>query len=290
MAVPWPGGYRCAVVLSFDVDAESPMPYRYPNTWLDGLGEFEQRTYGPRRGVPRILDLLAKRGKTASFYIPAYTLRRYLEMTESIVEAGHEIGCHGDIHELVDHLSPEEEEAVLVRSIEAITQITGDPPVGYRSPSWELHRRSPAILRRHGLLYDSSLMGDDRPYLIKTGDGPLVELPVQWLLDDAVYFRATPPPGTARYLAHPGSVAETWIAEFNGIAAEGGCYILTAHPWIIGRPSRMAALEQVIDHIQGRSDVWWTTCAELAKHVLAHHDDVDYVLDPNVLPRSGPLQ
>lgn len=282
--VPWPEGQRCAVVLSFDVDAESPMPYRSPDTWLEGLGEFEQRTYGPRRGVPRILEVLAERGILGSFYIPAYTLRRYPEAMARIAKAGHEVGCHGDIHELVDRLSPEEEEAILVRSIEAIAHQTGKPPVGYRSPSWELHRRSPALLRRHGLLYDSSLMGDDRPYLITTPDGPLVEVPIQWLLDDAVYFRATPPPGTARYLAHPHDVARTWISEFDGIADEGGCFVLTMHPWIIGRPSRLAALVQVIEHIQRRNDVWWTTCAALATHVLAHQSEVAYVLDPMALP------
>lgn len=287
MGVRWPEGKRCAVVLSFDVDAESPLPYRSPATWLAGLGEFEQRTYGPRRGVPRILDLLARMGRRGSFYIPAYTLRRYPETAASIAAAGHEIGCHGDIHELVDRLSAVEEEAILERSIAAITAITGQPPVGYRSPSWELHRRSPALLRRQGLLYDSSLMGDDRPYLITTPDGPLAELPIQWLLDDAVYYRATPPPGVARFLDHPAQVAETWIAEYDGIAAEGGCFILTMHPWITGRPSRLAALERVITHIQGRDDVWWTTCADLARHTLAHASEVEYVFDPTDLPQAG---
>ncbi len=284
MALRWPEGYRCAAVLSFDVDAESPLPYRLPDTWLAGLGEFEQRTYGPRRGVPRILDLLARTGLPASFYIPVYTLRRYPEAAAAIAAAGHEIGCHGDLHELVDRLTAEEEEAILARSIAAITELTGRPPAGYRSPSWELHRRSPALLRRHGLRYDSSLMGDDRPYLIATPDGPLAELPVQWLLDDAVYYRATPPAGVARFLDHPRQVAETWIAEFEGIAAEGGCFILTMHPWITGRPSRMAALERVIAHIGGRGDVWWTTCASLADHVLARADQVEYTLDPADLP------
>lgn len=286
--VRWPDGYQCAVVLSFDVDAESPMPYRSPDTWLDGLGEFEQRTYGPRRGVPRILELLADRGVLGSFYVPAYTIRCYPEAAARIAAAGHELGCHGDIHELVDRLPADEEEAILHRSIEAIAGITGERPTGYRSPSWELHRRSPALLRRHGIVYDSSLMGDDRPYLITTPHGPLVEVPIQWLLDDAVYFRATPPPGTARYLDHPHQVAQTWIAEFNGIADEGGCYVLTMHPWIIGRPSRMAALVQLIDHIQQRGDVWWTTCAALAAHVLNRQNDVEYTLDPTALPVSGP--
>lgn len=289
MALRWPEGYRCAAVLSFDVDAESPMPYRQPDTWLAGLGEFEQRTYGPRRGIPRILDLLARYGVPGSFYIPAYTIRRYPGMVSAVAAAGHEIGCHGDIHELVDQLSEEEEEAILARSIAAITAVAGLSPVGYRSPSWELHRRSPALLRRYGLLYDSSLMGDDRPYLITTPDGPLAELPVQWLLDDAVYYRATPPAGVARLLDHPAQVAATWIAEFDGLAADGGCFILTLHPWISGRPSRIAALERVIEHIRRRDDVWWATCADLARHAHAHADEIEYVLDPADLPATVSL-
>lgn len=287
MTLRWPEGRSCAVVLSFDVDAESPMPYRQPDTWLTGLGEFEQRTYGPRRGVPRILELLGRHELPGSFYIPAYTLRRYPELAATIAAAGHEIACHGDIHELVDRLSAMEEEAILARSIAAVTTVTGQPPVGYRSPSWELHRRSPELLRRYGLLYDSSLMGDDRPYLIATPHGPLVELPVQWLLDDAVYYRAAPPAGVARFLDHPARVAETWCAEFDGIAAEGGCFILTMHPWITGRPSRLAALERVVEHIERRDDVWWTTCAELARHTLAHAGEIEYVFDPTALPSAA---
>lgn len=284
MPLSWPEGKSCAAVLSFDFDAESTLPYRDPEHWLETLGEFEQRTYGPRRGIPRILDLLERKNLHASFYIPAYTVRHYPEQTRDIAMAGHEIGCHGDIHELVDRLSAAEEEEILIRSIAEITAATGRAPVGYRSPAWELNRRSPALLKRHGLIYDSSLMGDDRPYLVTTPDGPLVELPVQWLLDDAVYYRAAPVGGAPRYLDHPHQVARTWISEFEGLAAAGACFMLTLHPWISGRPSRISALEQVIDHIQGRDDVWWTTSAELAAYVLERQDAVDYVLDPAELP------
>lgn len=285
MPLTWPRGKRCAAILSFDFDAESVLPYRQSDRWLETLGEFEQRTYGPRRGVPRILELLARKGLPASFYIPAYTVRHYPEQVQQIAAAGHEIGCHGDIHELVDRLSATEEEEILIRSIAEITSATGKRPRGYRSPAWELNRRSPALLKRHGLIYDSSLMGDDRPYLLTTPDGPLVELPVQWLLDDAVYYRAAPVGGAQRYLDHPDRVAKTWIAEFDGLAAAGACFILTLHPWISGRPSRIAALERVVDYIQARDDIWWTTCAELAEYTLAHRETIDYVLDPSELPR-----
>lgn len=285
MPLRWPEGKTCAAIVSFDFDAESTLPYRQPDHWLDTLGEYEQRTYGPRRGIPRILDLLRRKHLRASFYIPAYTIRHYPRQVQDIASDGHEIGCHGDIHELVDRLSATEEEEILVRSIEAITKATGQAPVGYRSPAWELNRRSPALIKRHGLSYDSSLMGDDRPYLLATPDGPLVELPVQWLLDDAAYYRAAPVGGAQRYLDHPERVARTWIAEFDGLAADGACFMLTLHPWISGRPSRIAALERVIDHIQARDDVWWTTSAELAAYTMARHDTVDYLLDPADLPR-----
>ena len=87
-------------------------------------------------------------------------------------------------------MTPTEEEEVLIRGISILGELTGDAPVGYRSPSWELSPVSLDLLAKHNFTYDSSLMGDDAPYFVSGGDPPrqMVELPIHWLLDDAPHF------------------------------------------------------------------------------------------------------
>lgn len=91
-----------------------------------------------------------------------------------IYDEGHEIGAHGYLREPVSTLDPIEEEAALVRTCAILEEITGRKPVGYRALLREVNPGSAALLARHGLLYDSSLMDDDRPYTLSTEAGDLV--------------------------------------------------------------------------------------------------------------------
>jgi peptidoglycan/xylan/chitin deacetylase (PgdA/CDA1 family) len=218
-----------------------------------------QAAYGPTVGAPRILELLARYELKGSFFIPGFTAELHEDLVERIVDTGHELGHHGYLHERPDTLTDEQEEEVLVRGIEALERITGRKPVGYRSPGWELKPSSPALLKRHGFLYDSSLMGNDIPYLVEAADDQLIELPVQWLLDDAPYFHG----GS---LANPRDVFETWRDEFEGMYEHNCVFVLTCHPFISGRPSRVLLLERLIRHIRSFPGVWFATLEEIARY------------------------
>lgn len=249
-------------MLSFDVDAESALGHRDPSALTERMGLAEERRYGPRVGLPRILNLLSERGIKGSFFIPAFTVTHHRSAVEQIVEAGHEIACHGDQHEPLAGLTEEAEERILVSQLETMERHLGIRPSGYRSPSWDLNLRTPDLLRRHGFTYDSSLMGSDLPYMLPTDHGTLVEVPVQWMLDDAPYYRHVY--GAANQFADPLRVVGAWRQEFEALHADNGCFVLTMHPWVTGRPSRLAALGQLLDVVQSREDVWITTCGEVA--------------------------
>lgn len=264
---PWPEGIRCGVVLSFDLDAESVSLSRDPaNANRPVL--ISQGQYGPRRGVPNILSLLAAHNLRASFFVPAWTAERYATTVADIVAAGHEIGAHGDLHERLDSLSGvAEEEAILLRSMAVLERLTGQRPVGYRSPSWEFSPATLTLLERHGFLYTSNLMDDYHPYLHPPRDNgaPLVELPVQWLLDDAVFFwfRYEIP----RPIQPNRNAFEIWSEEFSAIHRRNGLFVLTMHPQIIGRPSRIDMLGRLIEHMRSHEGVWFATGAEMARHL-----------------------
>lgn len=261
MRYSWPEGHRCAVVLSFDFDAESAYLYRDPEG--RSLARLEERRYGPRVGVYRILRLLEEQAVPGTFFIPGWTAANHPEPCRAIRDAGHEIGAHGNLHETVDSLSPDEEQQTLVQSLDILNQVLGVRPVGYRSPSWELNPSSPALLAEHGFLYDSSLMGNDIPYDLAIPGGTLVEVPVQWMLDDMPLFRHVA--GSTNAIADPDRVLRMWSQEFSALHAENGCFVLTCHPWVIGRPSRMALLAELIAHIRSFEGVWFATAEQVAR-------------------------
>lgn len=261
----WPNGGRVAVALSFDFDAET-------NALRDKVfspGVFSQGEYAARVSIPRILHLLGKYNIPASFFIPAISAKIHPEEIESILAPGHhEIGMHGWIHESNSLLKEEEERELMQKSFAALKKATGKPPVGIRTPSWDFSPFTLKLIRELGLLYDSSLMADDRPYEILEDGKPtgVVELPVEWLLDDYPYF------GFDRYTSvrphiTPDEVLEVWTAEFDRAYEEGTLFVLTMHPKYIGHRSRIIMLEKLIQHILSKKNVWFATHEAIARFV-----------------------
>jgi peptidoglycan/xylan/chitin deacetylase (PgdA/CDA1 family) len=259
----WPAGRRCAVVFSIDVDAESPFIWLNRGQDIKALGEAEQRRFGPRQGIFRILDLLESYRIKGSFYVPGIVAELHPHILPSIAERGHEIGLHGHFHERVDQIDPSTSERYLDMALATFDRQIGLKPKGHRSPSWEMTTFLLAQLKARGVAYDSSLMGYDHPYTI---DG-LTEIPVQWLIDDAIYFRYTSGPRDKTHPANPNHVLESWIEEFEGVREFGGLFMITVHEWISGRGQRIRMLRRLLDHIAGYGDeVWIATAEEIAAY------------------------
>ncbi len=263
----WPGGARVAVALSFDSDHET-IPLRDGDT---GPGRLSRGEYGSRVGARRILALLEERQIPATFFMPAVSALLHPEEARRYVAAGHEIGMHGWIHERAEALPPGAERELALRAAGTLEKLTGVRPVGIRTPSWDFSPVTLAVIKELGLAYDSSLMGDDEPYEIVADGEPsgVVEIPVEWIRDDAVYFPMERYSALRPY-ASPRDVLRTWIDEFEGAYADGGLFQLTMHPHVIGHRSRMAVLAELIDHIASRPGVWFATHAQVAGYVRSH--------------------
>ncbi len=263
----WPDGARVAVALSFDSDHET-IPLRDGET---GPGKLSQGEYGSRVGAQRILALLAERGIPATFFMPAVSALLHPDEVRRYSAEGHEVGIHGWIHERTATLSPADERDLALRSAEVLERSTGVRPVGIRTPSWDFTPATLAIIRELGLTYDSSLMADDEPYEIVQDGEPagIVEIPVEWIRDDAVYFPMDRYSALRPY-SSPRSVLNIWIDEFEGAYADRGLFQLTMHPHVIGHRSRMVVLAELIDHIAARRGVWFATHAQVADYALAH--------------------
>ena len=260
----WPDELRCVVMLSFDVDGVSGAINQNPDSAR--LPSFmSMREYGPSVATPRILDLLDDYGIKASFYIPGYVAETHEDLVRDIQRRGHEIGHHGYMHEPPATLTREQEADVLDKGIGILERITGEKPLGYRSPSWELSEDSLALLAERGFVYDSSLMGNDIPYRVDADGRDIVEVPVHWELDDVPYFNYSPALGVRNVMADPEQVYRAWSAAFEGMHHYGRSFVLTMHPFTIGRPGRLRMLECLIRYIQTFPDVAFMRTIDVAR-------------------------
>ncbi|AGS24453.1 polysaccharide deacetylase family protein [Rhizobium etli] len=260
---PWPEGKRCAVALSFDVDHESCELYKGGKS----IGNIAGGQYGSRRGMPRIMSLLRKYDINASFFVPAVTAKLYPEEQRAVVDEGHEIGLHGWIHEFNSLLPQENERDLMMRSADTLASITGARPVGIRTPSWDFSEHTLAIIREMGLLYDSSLMADDSCYeLLEDGEPTgVVEIPVEWVRDDAPYFSMSLARSLRPHIS-PEDVLKIFLREFEHAYQDGEMFQLTMHPDVTGKRSRIWILEELIRAAKAKGDVWFATHRQVAEH------------------------
>lgn len=257
----WPDGAPFAVALSFDCDHES--------FEIGGggraIGRLAWGEFGRRVGVPRILATLGRHQVPASFFMPALCAQLDPDETRRIVAAGHEVGLHGWVHEnnsLLDHAT---ERDLMFRARDVLEPLIGAPPVGFRSPNWDLSPHTIPIVAEMGLLYDSSLMADEAPYELLCDGEPtrIVEVPVEWLRDDAVYLMFNRAPATRPWMT-PDDVHLIFRRELEAAHAEGGLFQLVLHPFVIGYRSRLWLLEALIEQARDL-DAWFATHEQIAR-------------------------
>ncbi len=260
----WPAGFRGAVALTFDVDAESVMLAADPEH-AERASLMSHQRYGPAVGVPRILRILAERGLRATFFVPGYTAEQHPEVVAAICGGGHEIAHHGYLHELLTSAGEAAEREYLERGLEALDKIAGVRPAGYRAPWWETTPRTLGLLAEYGFSYDSSLFDADLPGIRQTPDGEIVEIPVSWALDDWERYAFWPGVTGSGVIERASAVAEHWWEEVLAYEDEGGCCVLTMHPFLSGRPARAKALAGLIDRITERGLMWVASMGEIAE-------------------------
>jgi len=225
--------------------------------------------YGSRVGIPRILRLLEKHDVSASFYVPAVAALLHPEEQRQIIGNGHEIGIHGWIHELNSHLTYENERDLMMRSLDTLETITGVRPIGYRSPSADFSEHTLALLVELGLEYDSSLAADDDCYELELHGKPtgVVEIPFDWVRDDAVYFLMHRFQGLRPYTS-PSAVFDIFKRELDAAYEEGGLFELTMHPHVITNRSRLWIVDELIAYAKSLpGGVWFARHDEIARYV-----------------------
>ena len=257
---PWPEGKRSAALISIDVDADTPLLWRHRaapgSPWLS---EWEQRQYGLRGGIPKLLQVLARHEVRASFFVPGDVAARRPDLLPRLLREGHEVGLHGYLHEAAADISDAEFAEALGRSLELFQRQTGRRPAGFRAPGWELTRGMLAEIGAAGL-YDSSFSGYDHPYTIEG----VTELPISWNREDTARFKLT---GVSdRVPASPLHVLEEWLFDWEASAEAGALFTLTLHDWVSTRPAPLKVLDRLLARLRQDETAWIATGEAIAAH------------------------
>jgi peptidoglycan/xylan/chitin deacetylase (PgdA/CDA1 family) len=257
------------VLLSFDFDAESPWLAPEADAATRDLTKLSWGAFGARRGIGRISDLLRELRVPATIFVPGWTVDAHPDQVRALHEQGHEIGHHGYHHVPPTTLAATEQREDLLRGVEAIERCIGERPVGYRSPSWQLTPATLALLVEFGFVYDSSCMGDDRPYTERHGELEILELPVHWTLDDF--------PHLGWVSGHPGPLRDPqemligWRREVGAAIREQRSVVLTCHPEVTGRAGPCEAFAEFVTELRDDPQVRLVRCIDLARQISIQH-------------------
>jgi peptidoglycan/xylan/chitin deacetylase (PgdA/CDA1 family) len=249
------------------MDADSLIHVSRPMDGFDRLYPISMGRYGPNVAIPRILATYRRLGLKQSFFIPGWCLERYPAAVEAILEGGHEIGHHGYLHEDPTEHTGAEQAYWFERAIDVHKRVTGRTPRGYRAPVYNVNQAVIDLLIARGFTYDSSLMGDDVPYLMQTSEGELWEMPVHWGSDDWPPFAHYAEIGYMMPVKAPTEGLEASFEEFEAQYEAGGLWVAIWHPFLTGRLARWQVVERWLEQTLATKKVWFAPLEQIAAYV-----------------------
>jgi len=261
------GDAGTVVVLTMALDGETPV-LAAGRRYADHAMVMSHQAFEPHIGVPRLLDLFADYSVPATFFVPGFVAERSPAMVEAVLVAGHEVAHHSYSHRPPTSLSEADDRREFERGLEALDRF-GIKPAGYRAPMWSAAWRTPELVREYGMIYDSSLMDDDKAYVLQTVHGDLAEIPPHWSLDDWEQYAYLPAPHLGYHINDPLAVSAMWTSELAAMRRYGGTFVLTGHGFLSGRAGRVEGLRRFIESALEFGDIEFRSAYDVACAALS---------------------
>jgi peptidoglycan/xylan/chitin deacetylase (PgdA/CDA1 family) len=279
------------ILATFGVDIDAVAGWIGSYGGADSPSDIQRGVWAGEIGVVRLLTLFERYTLKASWFIPGHSIETFPRQVQQIVDAGHEIGAHGYLHENPVSMTPRQEEDILERSVTLIEQLTGRRPRGYVAPWWEMSGVTAELLLTYGFRYDHSQgYRDFVPFYARVGDRwngidyaksaadwmqplehgreiDLVEIGANWYVDDLppmMFMKASP---NSHGFVNPRDIEQLWRDQFDWVYREldEAVFPLTIHPDVSGRPQVLLMLERLIEYINRHEGVRWVTMEEVAE-------------------------
>jgi putative urate catabolism protein len=217
--------------------------------------------YGPRAGAWRILDLFRERGLPLTVFAVAMAAERTPQIFERALADGHEIASHGLRWIDYQGVAEEVERAHMAEAMEILTRICGARPLGWYTGRTSQNTRR-LVAEYGGFLYDADDYSDDLPFWSRVQPGQLI---VPYTLD-ANDMRFATAQGF-----NTGEQYFTYLRDaFDTLYAEGAerprMMSVGMHARLVGRPGRIGALKQFLNHVAGHDRVWVARRVDIARH------------------------
>ena len=268
--VTWPGGAKLAlwvnVAVQFFPLNQSGAPFAPPggmSTPYPDLRHFTLRDYGNRVGLFRCLDVLDAFGVKPTFSVNAAMVDRCPRLVERLASRGDEILASSWHMDTLHHGGMEmaEEAALVDRALQTLREATGQPITGWLSPAGAQSGNTPDLLADRGIRYMGDWLNDELPYAFRTESGDLTALPLSLELDDA-FVIANNQHSEWEYAEQIRDASDYLLAEADALGA-GRLLALSIHPWLLGQPHRIGALEAVLEHLAAQTGVWSASGADI---------------------------
>lgn len=279
------------IKVTFGVDVDAVAGWLGSYGGEDSLQDIQRGMFAGEVGLPRLVQLFERYDIKSTFFMPGHSIETFPNRVAQVVEAGHEIGLHGYSHENPREMSPEQEVAVLEKTLELIKNFTGESPRGYIAPWGEMSMITTDLLLEHGFKYDrTQVLHDFQPFYARTGDKwtpidyskpaetwmkplergeeiDLVSLAFNWYLDDLppmMFVKSSP---NSYGFANPRDIEELWRDQFDWMYRQYdyGVFPICLHPDVSGRPQVLLMLERLIEHMAGKPGVSFDTCENIAQ-------------------------
>lgn len=278
------------ILVGFGIDVDAVAGWLGSYGGEDSPDDISRGMFAGEVGSIRLLDLFDKLGIKTTWFIPGHSAETFPEQMKEVAIRGHEIGIHGYSHENPIAMTPEQEEAVLDKCIDLITELSGQRPTGYVAPWWEFSNVTNEMLLKKGIKYDHSLMHNDfTPYRVRVGDTwtkidysakpedwmkplergeetDLIEIPANWYLDDLppmMFIKKSP---NSHGFVNPRDIEQMWQDQFDWVYEnmDYAVFPITIHPDVSGRPQVLLMLERLFKHMASHEGVKFVTMNEMA--------------------------
>ena len=285
------------IMCTFGIDVDAVAGWLGSYGGEDSPCDITRGLFAGEIGSPRLLKLFDRAGIRTTWFIPGHSIETFPKQMQMVADAGHEIGLHGYSHENPVAMTPQQEEAVLVKSMDLVEKLGGKPPRGYVAPWWELSAATVGLLLKNGIKYDHSRMDNDfHPFYARVGDSwtkidyskqagewmkplvrgeetDLVEIGANWYIDDLppmMFIKKAP---NSHGFVNPRDIEQMWRDQFDWIYREYdyAVYPITIHPDVSGRPQVLLMLERLIEYINGHDGVEWVTFEDIADDFVTRY-------------------
>ena len=267
--VHWPNKARVALWVVpalewFPLDMQGK-PFKPPGamqTAYPDLRHYTLRDYGNRVGIFRIMQALERHGIRASVAVNAAVATRYPSLLKACVDRNWEVIANGQDMDHLHHggLSREAEQALIANTLQTLRAASGQAVRGWLSPAKSESTATLDLLQAAGVDYVCDWVNDDMPYPMRTAGGPLHAMPHPVDIDD--YTILVQNHHTEDDFRD--QLCDQFDVLYRESQTQGGRVMAIAlHPWVIGQPYRIRALEEALTHIMGHAGVWPATGSEI---------------------------